>query len=423
MKLKKLILKNYGVIFIIFQILLCSTPNFILSQSTANFQLVESVPLETSLGSEKTARTLEVWLHMIDSAQNSIDMEIFYLSHQPGKALERVIQSLQQAANRNVAIRIIADARMAGTYPEMLDSLNLHPNITVRRTAFFNKNGGVMHAKYFLVDDEQLFLGSQNMDWRALAHIHELGVRIRNSRLVRNLKAIFELDWQLAESENVQVVPELPIIPETELVNREHPIILSHNSADTLWLYPTASYPEVTPTGISHDEVEIVSLIESAQERLEIQLLSYKPGSRGHFYETLDNTLRKAAARGVQVRMIVSNWNTRKYDIPHLKSLQLLPNIDIRISTIPEYSGGFVSHARVEHCKFMVVDSRMLWLGTSNWSWSYFHNSRNLGLIIHSKEINETVHELFWKSWTSPYCETVDICRDYVPPRISDEEN
>jgi phosphatidylserine/phosphatidylglycerophosphate/cardiolipin synthase-like enzyme len=423
MKLKKEIFRSFTIILFISLLIIYSFPESLLSQTEVDFQLVESVPLETSLGSDKTARTLEIWLHMIDSAQNSIDMEIFYLSYQAGKALEKVIHSLQRAANRKVAIRIIADARMAGTYPEMLDSLNLHPNITVRRIAFFNKNGGVMHAKYFLVDDEQLFLGSQNMDWRALVHIHELGVRIRSSRLVRNLKAIFELDWQMAESEKLQVIPELPIIPETELVNRDQPIILSKNPTDTVWIYPTASYPEVTPAGISHDETEIVRLIESAQERLEIQLLSYKPGSRNHFYETLDNSLRKAAARGVQVRMIVSNWNTRKYDIPHLKSLQLLSNIEIRISTMPEYSAGFIPYARVEHCKFMVVDSRLLWLGTSNWSWSYFHNSRNLGMVIHSKGVNQTVHEIFWKSWISPYCETVDICRDYVPPRISGKEN
>ena len=108
--------------------------------------------------------------------------------------------------------------------------------------------------------------------------------------------------------------------------------------------------------------------------------------------------------------------------MPHLKSLQVLTNIEVGISTIPEYSGGFIPFARVEHCKYMVVDSQWLWLGTSNWSWSYFHNSRNLGLVIQSKEANNTVHEIFWKSWTSPYCETVVLSRDYTPPRVSGEE-
>ena len=37
--------------------------------------------------------------------------------------------------------------------------------------------GGVQHAKFFIVDGEEVFLGSQNFDWRALKHIHELGVR------------------------------------------------------------------------------------------------------------------------------------------------------------------------------------------------------------------------------------------------------
>ena len=31
--------------------------------------------------------------------------------------------------------------------------------------------GGVLHAKYFLVDDDGLYLGSQNFDWRALGQM------------------------------------------------------------------------------------------------------------------------------------------------------------------------------------------------------------------------------------------------------------
>jgi phosphatidylserine/phosphatidylglycerophosphate/cardiolipin synthase-like enzyme len=312
---------------------------------------------------------------------------------------------------------------MAATYPEMLDSLNQHPKITVRRIAFYNDKKGVMHAKYFLIDDEQLFLGSQNMDWRAVTHIHELGVWIRNSQLVEKLKTIFEIDWLLAENKVTAAFPDSSMISGTEMMKHDRPLMITANSKDTIRVYPTASFPEVTPSGFPPDEKEIVRLIGSAKKRLEIQLLSYKPGSRGYFYETLDNALRKAAARGVQVRMIVSNWNTRKYDIPHLKSLQILPNIEIRISTIPQHSSGFIPYARVEHCKFMVVDSEFLWLGTSNWSWSYFHNSRNLGLVIQSSKANKTVHEIFWKSWTSAYCETLDPGREYTPPQISGKEN
>ncbi len=58
-----------------------------------------------------------------------------------------------------------------------------------------NIAGGVMHAKYFIVDSENLFVGSQNMDWRALIHIHELGVRVKNKYLANTFQEVFEFDW------------------------------------------------------------------------------------------------------------------------------------------------------------------------------------------------------------------------------------
>ena len=120
--------------------------------------------------------------------------------------------------------------------------------------------------------------------------------------------------------------------------------------------------------------------------------------------------------------MILSNWNTRQPGIQYLKSLQVVPNIEIRISTIPQWSGGFVPFARVEHCKYLVVDSSLVWLGTSNWSYSYFNSSRNLGLVLESPVTNHLVHRIFLKSWDSEYCKTLDVCREYMAPDVSGKE-
>ena len=96
------------------------------------FQLVESVPVETNLGLTETSRTQAVWLDMINSAQKTIDMEIFYLSHKPGSMLDQVIQALKMASNRGVRIRIIVDSKMARIYPKTLSELDQLPNIFIR---------------------------------------------------------------------------------------------------------------------------------------------------------------------------------------------------------------------------------------------------------------------------------------------------
>ena len=418
MKIRRL--KNFRTITLLFFVFLLLSSA--LGQLPEQIQLVESVPVQTTLGLPETARTFPVWYRMISAAEKSIDMEIFYLSDKAGTALDTIVQAMITAAGRGVQIRIIADDRMAKTYPETLDSLNNFPNIIVHRISLYDNRGGVMHAKYFIVDDREVFIGSQNMDWRALEHIHELGIRVMNTRLAMLVKQIFELDWQISGEADQTAPLSLPVLPEGMMINRSDPLRFQSESGEEVLLYPTFSSPFVMYPGMDWDQTEIVRLIDSAKTRVEIQLLSYSPVSRGHFFGVIDTAIRAAAARGVQVHMILSNWNTRPPGIQYLKSLQVVPNIEIRISTIPQWSGGFVPFARVEHCKYLVVDSSLVWLGTSNWSYSYFNSSRNLGTVLQGEVTNNLVHCIFLKSWDSGYCKTLDVCRDYIAPEVSGGE-
>jgi len=396
--------------------------NGLLAQLSGEIQLVESVPVETRLGISETARTQGVWTEMIHSASRTLDMAMFYLSHKPGEALEPVVEAIRQAAERGVRVRLLADARMSRIYPETLNALGQEPNISVRLIDYYNRSGGVMHAKYFVVDSQEVFIGSQNMDWRALRHIHELGARLRSRKLARRVLRVFEVDWQIAGSDSSAPLVKISDMPDSVRFDAEHPLLLHAPDGESLFVYLTASPPATTPSSIPADESELIRLIDSAQQQVEIQLLTYKSLSHHSFYQKLDNALRRAAARGVLIRMIVSNWNTRSPGIESLKSLQVFPNIEIKISSIPEWSGGFIPFARVEHCKYMVVDTQRVWLGTSNWSYSYFHTSRNLALVMSGKWSARLVHRIFRKSWTSPYCQPLDVCKQYIPPGVSGKE-
>ncbi len=394
----------------------------LLAQLSGEIQLVESVPVETRLGISETARTQGVWTEMIHSASRTLDMAMFYLSHKPGEALEPVVEAIRQAAERGVRVRLLADARMSRIYPETLNALGQEPNISVRLIDYYNRSGGVMHAKYFVVDSQEVFIGSQNMDWRALRHIHELGARLRSRKLARRVLRVFEVDWQIAGSDSSAPLVKISDMPDSVRFDAEHPLLLHAPDGESLFVYLTASPPATTPSSIPADESELIRLIDSAQQQVEIQLLTYKSLSHHSFYQKLDNALRRAAARGVLIWMIVSNWNTRSPGIESLKSLQVFPNIEIKISSIPEWSGGFIPYARVEHCKYMVVDTQRVWLGTSNWSYSYFHTSRNLALVMSGKWSARLVHRIFRKSWTSPYCQPLDVCKQYIPPGVSGKE-
>lgn len=392
------------------------------SQSFAQenlLQFVESVPVETNLGIKETHRTLHVWLEMIGNAKRSIDIEIFYLSNKAGEPLEKVIEALQTAARGGAHIRIIDDAKFYKIYPVTLDSLNNLKNIEVRSIEFFNEMGGVQHGKYFVVDSSEIFLGSQNFDWRSLKHIHEFGVRIRNRKLAAFILNIFNMDWNLAaegaENRNTNIGKMSAAAP----VNSQNPVTVEWRG-EAVAVYPAFSPYDYVYTGMELDEAQLLKLINGAKNVLNIQLLSYDPAYKGEFYPALDNALRSAAVRGVQIRLLVSDWNTRKPGIDFLKSLQVLPNIEVKLSTIPQYSGGFIPFARVEHCKFMTVDDSLSWVGTSNWGKNYFYNSRNLALILKSKAVNRLIKKVFLKSWNSQYTHSVDPSVEYEVPRIGE---
>ena len=98
-------------------------------------------------------------------------------------------------------------------------------------------------------------------------------------------------------------------------------------------------------------------------------------------------------------------------------NFQVLPNIDVKLTTLPEHSGGFIDFARVCHSKYMVVDAEKTWIGTSNWSGDYFYQSRNVGLIVEGVSFGKALDDYFVRGWTSEYAYSVDPCKEYTPPR------
>ncbi len=86
------------------------------------------------------------------------------------------------------------------------------------------------------------------------------------------------------------------------------------------------------------------------------------------------------------MRLNISHWSKKRPAIEALQALEPLRNLTVRLNTIPPWSGGFIPFARVDHSKYMVVDGRIGWVGTSNWSGDYFDSSRNVELVFNAKE-------------------------------------
>ncbi len=376
------------------------------------FQLVESWPVETALDDLEIPDAPEVWLEMISGAKESLELAHFYASNASDEArrthpesearLEKVILAIEAAASRGVKIRFLAEKRFQKTYPATLARLDAIEGIQVRIYDLGSVMGGVLHAKYFVVDGRDAFVGSQNFDWRALAHIQELGLRIRDTALAGALREVFELDWRLASGEKVE-------LPYGEA--RAHPG------------FPEGIHPAFSPQGVrpyasDWDLPQILTLIDGAEQRVRIQLLSYHAIARDKSYwAALENALRAAAARGVKIEMVVAHWSKGGSSMAALNALQVTKNITVYIVTIPDWSGGCIPFGRVVHAKYCVVDGVSAWLGTSNWEKSYFFTSRNLGFVMHDEIIAAQLDRFFERVSQSEYAETVDPGREY--PRVS----
>lgn len=388
------------------QILLLS---FALTQG-APLELVESAPLETTLDNPDLRNTAEVWLEMIGRARTSLDLSHFYASDQAPSALTRVIEAVEAAAARGVRVRVLAEEKFYATYPETLERFAKLAGAQVRRFDVARSYGGVLHAKYMVVDGAEVFVGSQNFDWRALEHIVELGLRLRAPGAAAGFQALFDADWAVsggAEPKQVfAAIAELP--PPGDVL-------------DGATLRYRFSPRGALPNEGWWDLPALVEWIDAAQASVDVQVLTYKCVTRSReYWDTLECALRRAAARGAKVRLLVADWGKRKGTIEGLQSLEPLANVEVRMATIPPHSSGHVPFARVIHSKYMVVDGRRLWVGTSNWERDYFEQSRNASVFIDGGETPQRAQRCFDALWTSDYAYRVDPAASYEAPRVGD---
>lgn len=378
------------------------------------FELVYSYPAETSLENSDIRSPEQVWCEMFNDAKKRIDLTQMYISTDPsGDALNSAIACLEAAGKRGVKIRFVVEKGMEGaSNAEGIARIKAIPNLELQAIEWKKINGdGIIHAKYIIVDGHTAFMGSQNFDWRALKHIHETGVKIEDESIVAQMQKIFDFDWRAWKAVN-RGKPWKDIFP-LQAAQSVRPVAAVDRRA-----YLVASPWKWNPHGIGDSESELVRLMGTAKERIQVVVMDYAPVDFHRvFYPVIDDAIRAAAQRGVKVQLAIANWSTEPGKIEYIKSLSLLPNIEIRVVTLPEAKGGFIPFARVVHSKFMVVDGKTTWLGTSNWTGGYLDQSRNLELVVKDDAFAGRLAKMQEQLFTSAYAVAVDVNKNYPRPR------
>ncbi len=374
------------------------------------FELVHTAPVDAGLDTADLRHPAVVWSEMFDAARQRIDIGQFYVISQQGEVLDAVIDRLEAAGRRGVTIRFLMEEKgKFAASQDTIDRLRRIPGLEFRLLDYSKLTGnGIIHAKYLVVDGSSAYVGSQNFDWRSLRHIHETGLKITDPVLVSQLQAIFQHDWQaqatIARGEKVmplnRTVVQAPLTQSAFLV---------------------ASPNAFNPAGVGDSESALPALLAEARSEVRIQLLDYAPlafgsGKKREYYAVMDNAIRAALARGVNVKLMVSDWNTEKPAIDYLKSLAVLPGMEVRIVTIPRDASGCIPFARVIHSKTMTIDGQLAWIGTSNWSGGYLDKSRNLEVVVRNDALAKRVEGLHQQLWSSSLAQGVQIDKAYEVP-------
>ncbi|TMG34430.1 MAG: phosphatidylserine/phosphatidylglycerophosphate/cardiolipin synthase family protein [Chloroflexi bacterium] len=121
----------------------------------------------------------------IDSAQRTIDIEMFVLSDRI------VIDALLAAARRGVQVRVLLEP----TQPQNLAALAELRSAGARAQLFKPARGELLHAKLAIIDAVAVLFGSCNWSRSGFTRNHELDLLIRDATVARVFLDRLQVDW------------------------------------------------------------------------------------------------------------------------------------------------------------------------------------------------------------------------------------
>lgn len=329
-------------------------------------------------------------------------------------------EEILNASARGVQIRMVVNAAPLEQLneTEYLRTRGLAKVRYANLTRFWGS--GVQHVKLAIGDGRDIVLGSANWDWRSLSQVKELGLLIENATcLAHDLGYAFEVLWGAATiSEDSASLSELHSLVRAQDGNlyserRNASVRLNGKRAS---IFFSAAPPPLVPTSRTGDLDAILHVIDSAQQRLCVEVMDYVPASlympngTNRYWPPIDDALRAAAFRGVQVRLLVANWTySDPQQITYLRSLAALaPNLRVRLFVVPYLANQtYVNYTRVNHAKFSLNESRFQ-IGTSNWVADYFITTTGVSAIVEEEGLRDTLERIFDRDWNSPYAYDLD---------------
>ena len=423
--------------------------------------LVETIPADFDFRPQHSTAT--ALIRLVNKTQISIDLSAMYWSLLPDthpveveglsaaqlkklgvKHGRYLYNALENALKRSVQLRILQPHNFTGDGNVEIENLAARYPQQVHITPVSTHgwyDGGIMHQKLWVFDGRSAYIGSANMDWRALAQVKELGVIIENDPIVAGSVAAHLAAWrQFAEMEVTAVSITDPISGQERPVPAWSHLVPADRRLPNPFppITPldepiiTTSPPELCENGRYADDDTLLKTINDARKCISLEVMDFAPTVRSRQGEDagkngrrvplwqpviMDALLRAVIQRGVHVRLLVSQWAyTSPTVAPYLQAMQAMADASLLDETVPHgkleirrfiIAGWdrttsnerlYPNHSRVNHAKFIVTERRVN-IGTSNFTWDYFTQTGGCSYNSGDGALITQLHDIFERDW------------------------
>lgn len=260
-----------------------------------------------------------------------------------------------------------------------------------------------------------VFRCSIGVDWRSLSQVKELGVMVVDcAPYAKDVSKVFDTYWLGAVS---TTLPVWPASTYTQY-NEKSPMVVG---VDNTAIYVAAGPKTFAPEGRTDETEAILNAINGATKFLKFEVMDYTPTTMyfrpNTYWGPIDDALRAAALRGVQVNLLFSIWNhTNPTELPYWRSLNAINNIKVLTFQIPDspYTPP-APYTRVSHSKFIITDQRA-YVTTSNCGADYYLYTGGVSsnILSTTSEAYQTINTMFDWDWNSSYAKPIP---DRLPRR------
>jgi cardiolipin synthase A/B len=269
---------------------------------------------------------------LIDGAKTSIDIHMYLWT------VKELANRLVAAKQRGVVVRAILD-------PDQPGNDNVEPILTSGGVDWKNATSlyTYSHAKYLIVDKQQVAIMSMNFNVDAMLNERNYGIIDKDPEDLADVQAIFEYDWKMANGATGLDPVDLAC---TRLI--------------------------VSPT---NSKVRILEHIKSATTSLDVEVMYISEAS-------VRSAITDAKARGVNVRVLIED--------PADDSVPVFKAAGIPVKQPPS--------SMYLHAKLLIAD-QVAFVGSENFSFTSLTKNREVGALVFEPEAFAPIKTQFDSDW------------------------